>query len=144
MRLDPYTLRVALDKQGAASGELYTDDGNSFAHEQGEFVWRGLKASTEGKTIKITSYDKAKTTAVARYSSNNTFAKSHESVRVEKLVVMGLPGAPTGVSVAGTELDWEYIPGLASAATEDGPYSVLIVKNPVASITKDWEVVIRL
>lgn len=37
-RLDPYTLIVAVDPSGAAEGELYVDDGESYAYEQGEFL----------------------------------------------------------------------------------------------------------
>jgi alpha 1,3-glucosidase len=38
MRADPYTLHVALDAQGSAAGELYMDDGDTEAYEQGAFL----------------------------------------------------------------------------------------------------------
>ena len=38
MKADPYTLHVALDSAGGASGELYMDDGDSEAYEQGAFL----------------------------------------------------------------------------------------------------------
>jgi alpha 1,3-glucosidase len=38
MKADPYTLHVALDPSGGASGELYMDDGDSEAYEQGAFL----------------------------------------------------------------------------------------------------------
>ena len=38
MKADPYTLHVALDPQGAAAGELYMDDGDTEAYEQGAFL----------------------------------------------------------------------------------------------------------
>lgn len=152
MKLDPYTLRVALSKDGAAEGDLYVDDGVSFSHETGDFVWRGFKASTEGRTVKLSSYDKASQNLAAavdgvvlsRYDGGNAFAKAVESVRVEKVAVMGLLSAPSKVSAGPVELDWEYIPGVASSSKEDGPYSVLIIKNPVSSVSKDWEIVIHL
>jgi hypothetical protein len=38
---DPYTLVVALDRAGAASGELYVDDGATYANQRrGAFVYR--------------------------------------------------------------------------------------------------------
>src|SRR3954453_8534082 len=46
MRHDPFTLRIALDKNGKARGELYLDDGETFAHWDGEIVWREFTAST--------------------------------------------------------------------------------------------------
>ncbi len=38
MRRDPYTLFVALDENGQASGKLYTDDNESFEYREGEFI----------------------------------------------------------------------------------------------------------
>lgn len=151
MKLDPYTLRVALDKNGDAEGNLYFDDGDSFSHEKGEFVWRGFTASTKGKILKLSSHDKTSSNlsaavdgvALAQYNAENAFAKAVQSVRVEKIIIMGLPGAPSKVT-GPTELDWEYVPGVASTSKEDGPYSVLIIKNPVSSIAKDWEIVVHL
>lgn len=35
MARDPITLVIALDRQGQASGELYVDDGRSFAFQVG-------------------------------------------------------------------------------------------------------------
>lgn len=40
---DPYTLVVALDKKGCAEGELFLDDGKSYAYESGEYVLRGFR-----------------------------------------------------------------------------------------------------
>lgn len=37
---DPFTLIVALDKDGKASGDLYLDDGHSFAFKRGQYVHR--------------------------------------------------------------------------------------------------------
>lgn len=38
MRKDPYTLYVALNENGDASGQLYTDDNESFEYRDGEYV----------------------------------------------------------------------------------------------------------
>ena len=40
---DPYTLVVALDSKGCAEGELYVDDGKSFAFERGVFAHRHFR-----------------------------------------------------------------------------------------------------
>jgi hypothetical protein len=96
MKLDPYTLRVALDNNQAASGELYIDD---------------------GETI--------------------------ESVKVEEILVLGLPAKPSRVS-AGKDLEWDYYPGLAATASADGTPSMLFIKNPVTSIVHDWDITIDM
>ena len=64
-------------------------------------------------------------------------------MRVEKLVVLGLEKKPARVTLGGSELEWEFVPGVASGARKEGAASQLIVKNPVASITGDWEIVIQ-
>ncbi|KAJ7821563.1 hypothetical protein B0H14DRAFT_2831170 [Mycena olivaceomarginata] len=51
MKLDPFTLRVALSKAGSARGELHLDDGVTHSHEKGQFVWREFAAQTTKKTI---------------------------------------------------------------------------------------------
>lgn len=40
---DPYTLVVALDKEGCAEGELFLDDGKSYKFESGQYVLRGFR-----------------------------------------------------------------------------------------------------
>ena len=153
MKYDPFTLTVALDKSGNARGELYLDDGISYSHEAGQFIWREFKAGTKGKATRISSANLANEkpaeavdgVALATYDSNNAFAKNIQAVRVEKLVVLGLPGKPSSVGLAGgNELDWEYTPGVAAGVSKEGEASQLIIKNPVASITSDWEVVIQV
>ncbi|KNZ57823.1 hypothetical protein VP01_2063g6 [Puccinia sorghi] len=37
---DPITLVVALDKAGQSTGTLYLDDGESFDHERGQFLYK--------------------------------------------------------------------------------------------------------
>jgi len=43
MRHDPYTLVVALDSAGRASGSLYVDDGDGYAFQTGHYVHRTLE-----------------------------------------------------------------------------------------------------
>ena len=49
MKSDPYTLVIALDEEGSASGKLYVDDGETFAQEQ--------KLSLQLTTISLTPKD---------------------------------------------------------------------------------------
>ena len=135
MKHDPFTLRVALDKAGSARGELYLDDGESYGHEAGELLWREFTATKAGKATHIKSTDLAAlkpaeavdNAALAVYDSDNAFASAVRAVRVEKLVVLGLPKKPASVTLGGTELDWEFVPGVASGASKEGEASQLIV-----------------
>lgn len=40
MASDPFTLVVALDWDGKASGDLYVDDGRSYAFKRGQYIHR--------------------------------------------------------------------------------------------------------
>lgn len=152
MKFDPYTLRVALDKNESAEGELYVDDGETFSHEKGEFVWRSIKAEKKGKTLRLSSSDKASSNlsaavdgvALTTYNNVNPFAKLIGSVRVEEILVLGLKGKPSRVSASGTDLDWDFYPGVASTTASDGAPNMLFIKNPVSNVAQDWEVSIHL
>ncbi|KAJ7188943.1 glycoside hydrolase family 31 protein [Mycena filopes] len=155
MKLDPFTLRVALGKAGAARGEVYLDDGVSYSHEKGQFVWREFSAET-GKTKKVVRLatrdlgleragEAVDGVALAGYDPKNAFAKTIGEVRVEKVVVLGLASKPTSVKVeGGKELVWEYVPGVAAAGKGEGVASVLTIKDPKVLIVKDWAIVIQL
>lgn len=153
MKYDPFTLRVALDKKGFATGELYMDDGDTFGHQDGKLVWRAFNAEKQGKVLRIANTDlaaKHPSTAVdgvalAKIDPENEYAKSVDHVRVEKLVVVGLNGKPASVSVeGGKELQWTFTPGVASSDKKEGVASVLTVKDPGVGIAKEWAIIVRL
>ncbi|GBE80864.1 Glucosidase 2 subunit alpha [Sparassis crispa] len=152
MAHDPFTLRVALDKSGGARGELYLDDGVTYAHQKGQFVWREFGAQKAGKGVRISSRNLASQkpaeavdgVALATYDNANEFARSIAGVRVERVVVFGLAAKPMSVKVqGGAELSFEFTPGVAAAGREGGA-SVLVIKDPSVSVTRDWEIVVQV
>ena len=152
MKRDPFTLRVALSTDGSARGELYLDDGETYSHQQGQFVWREFAAEkAKGKGVRISSRNLAAQkpdaavyqTALATYDSSNEFAKRIGDVRVERVVVLGLSAKPSSVKAGGKELQWTFIPGVAASDKKDGTASVLSIKDPKLSITSDWEIDIQ-
>ncbi|THH27331.1 hypothetical protein EUX98_g6848 [Antrodiella citrinella] len=150
MRYDPFTLRIALDPSGSARGELYLDDGVTFKHEQGQIVWREILSESSGKGIKLSSHDLTKqhlssavdSVALSTYDPANEFALSLSNVRVEKVIVLGLAYKPSSVRVGGKELEWEYVPGVASSGKKEGTSSQLTIKDPAVKISSDWEIVV--
>lgn len=152
MKNDPFTLRVALGTRGSARGELYLDDGETFSHRDGKFIWREFSVSKENKGIRIQSADLAAQkpgeavdgVALSTYSSANDFAKDIASVRVERVVVLGLGANPKSVQAGGKELHWEYNPGLSSDTKKQGAASVLVIKDPGVGVSSDWEIVIQV
>lgn len=154
MKLDPFTLRVALDKAGTARGELYLDDGETYSYRDGDFVWREFVAEKlQRKTLRISSRDlglekpdqAVDGVALTKFNPANHFAKSIGEVRVEKVVVLGLTSKPSSVKVeGGKELTWQYISGVASQEKKDGVASVLTIKDPQVLVAKDWAIVIQI
>ena len=145
MKHDPFTLRVALDVDGSAKGELYLDDGEGFGYQRGELVWRALRASTTRGTKKREIVIRSDDLAGAAAAPANAFARELEEadVRVERVVVVGVDARPARVSVSGGEgapgaraLEWTYEAGDGDRA------GVVVVKDPAVGITKDWAVVI--
>lgn len=155
MKNDPFTLRVALSKSGSARGELYMDDGVTYDHQKGNFVWREFVASSKGKKmVRVSSSDlgSAKPSEaidgvdLVSYNPVNDYAQSVADVRIESLVVAGLSYEPTSVKVEGRDgvaLKWEWQPGVGADGKKEGTASVLTIKDPKVLITKDWTVVIQ-
>jgi alpha 1,3-glucosidase len=155
MSKDPFTLRVALNKAGTARGELYLDDGVTYSHEKGDFIWREFiaeKPTKKASKIRISSKDLGAAkpgeavdgVALATFNPANEYAKSISGVRVEKIMVVGLSAKPKSVKVeGGEELVWSYIPGVGAAEKKEGTASVLEIKDPKVLVTQDWAVVIE-
>lgn len=156
MKLDPFTLRVALDNRVSARGELYLDDGETFSHQDGQIVWREFvaeKPDKKAKTLRISSRDLAQEklgeaihgVALKSFSPSNNFAQSIESVRVEKIAVIGLSSKPKSVKVEGGQaLEFVYDAGVAAGGKKEGVASVLIIKDPGVAISKDWAIVVDI
>jgi alpha 1,3-glucosidase len=155
MHHDPFTLRVALDESLTAHGEIYLDDGVTYAHKEGHLAWRGLSVSKEGGSatgveLRLSNADLAAATprsaveggAIATFDRQNPFQKDIELVRVERVVVLGLPDRPKRVAVeGGLDLEWEYVPGVAAEAkTDEGVASVLTIKDPHLGVASDWAI----
>lgn len=149
---DPYTLVVSLGKDLTASGELYSDDGDSFAYQQGDLVWRGFKFSPEGssKAFTLTSRDLVQARPEQVGVSQLDLARTKEDgwaakighVRVERIVVLGLKNAPKKVLVGeqGEEAEFEWTAGVGADSKREGRASELVVKNPAVLITRDWDI----
>ena len=123
MARDPLTLVVALDAAGAAAGELYVDDGRSFAYRRGVFLHR--------------RFEFAGGVLTSRPAPGGGGAMAAE-VRVERLVVLGLqPGRQWRVEREGAPLDAALGPLLLRAGL---PRTALVVRKPGLPLDADWAV----
>jgi mannosyl-oligosaccharide alpha-1,3-glucosidase len=173
MHRDPFTLRIALDGSLTAQGELYLDDGTTYAYSQGHLTWRGLSVDkvSNGAELRLANTDLALATprsavqgnshhhqnngALTEFRSDNPFQTGIASVRVERVIVLGLPGKPRRVAVegnaagggggGGVDLEWVFGPGVAAVQGDgDGVASVLTIKDPGLGIATDWAIRITL
>lgn len=154
MKFDPFTLRVALNSKNTARGELYLDDGETYLHETGNIIWREFIAESpkKGKGLSLSSRDLVTQhpdgavdgVSLSKYDASNDFAKGMSSVKVERIVILGLNGKPSKITTGdGKSLDWEFEAGVGSSGKE-GTASVLTIKNPGFIISADWDVVVDL
>lgn len=133
---DPYTLVVALDADGAAAGELYVDDGTSFAYRRRDaFVWRRFVfARDDARRAALRSLELAAPGAAADDDA------AWRAATVERVVVAGLAAADVA-SVTLRAVDGRREPLRFEA---DGAHSRVVVHNPRLPIAQDWEIVFEL
>ncbi len=87
---DPLTLVVALDSVGSAAGELYVDDGRSFAFQRGAYAYRRLEFA--GGVLSI---------GAANASDMGLPPSEYDTaVLIDRVVVLGLAGGPEGWQVS--------------------------------------------
>ena len=127
---DPYTLVIALDVSGSATGELYLDDGKSFAYERGVFAHRVF-----------TFKDGTLTNKPLRASSGGSQARKEykPANEIERIIVLGLH-AKKGkwlVSAGSSSSTLEAVAG--PLTLQSGlPDSALVVRKPGLAAVEDW------
>ncbi len=124
MSSDPVTVVVVVDGAGRARGDLYVDDGSSYAFQRGDFVHRALvmDKGVLRNTAATVGGDVSRTPGLV----------------VERLVFMGLEGGPGKWGVVHGERALEAAPGACNVRA--GGVGCLVVRKPGLSVAEDWEV----
>lgn len=156
MRKDPFTLTIAVDKTGfGARGELYLDDGETYAHRRGELIWREFVASkSEKKILSIRSVDLVSRdggkgvvdgVTLTAYDPQNALARDLAGVTVERIVILGLESGPQSIRTeSGKELQWSFNEGTSAKGKKSGTASVLTIKTRDLHIVRDWSIAVEL
>lgn len=140
---DPFTLIIAVGKDGKARGQMYLDDGVGYAYESGEFVWRVFELN--GKVLQSKSHEegiKSKETGIAVYEQGNAFAEAVSHVKINSVVFLGLSNKPASIKSNGVELEFEWEGGKDAKGKKEGKASELRVKNPGVGVVDEWEIVL--
>ncbi len=146
---DPFTLLVTAGKDGSASGDLYLDDGDSYAYRQGQYIHRHFELKSTSKTrstLSSTNLVEVEenafiSTGMATHHEDS-WAKAMSVVRVEQVVILGLSKEPKSITVGGTKLSWEWAAGTASISPKEGEASQLVIKDPKLLVALNWDLVI--
>ncbi|RXK42031.1 alpha 1,3-glucosidase [Tremella mesenterica] len=154
---DPFTLLIALDKEGKATGELYLDDGVGYDYQSGDYVWRKFEYVSHGKSgsLKSTRHEGYATSPLSTtspvksegkgdvkvYQENNKWAQAISHVRVERIIVLGLKTAPKMVRSSESTLEFTWEDGVAAGGKKEGRASRLVIKNPGVGVVNDWVIV---
>lgn len=143
---DPFTLIIALSKEGTAGGKLYLDDGEGYEYTRGAYVYREF--DFKGHSLRSTSKQsqpitpKVSSTEVETYDpSGNSWAQAISHVKIERIVITGLQSEPKSIKVGGKlDLEYSYEKGLSSDSKKGGMASRLVIKNPGVGVVQDWEI----
>ncbi|KAI7830303.1 glycosyl hydrolases family 31-domain-containing protein [Gamsiella multidivaricata] len=124
MEHDPFTLVIALDNRGEASGRIYLDDGESFHYEQGDYILHEFRVS-QGV---LSSHD-LRTESKVKVSE---YVQRIGALRIERLVFLGSKIALTKVNVGDRSLqvDCTHAP--------NGGGHVCTVKEPQVAIGESF------
>jgi len=120
---DPYTLYVALDTNGNASGSLYMDDENTFNYaRKNEF------ASSDFSVVISGDYGYIRNSATVGDGWKGIAEDANKMI--ERIIVMGVEKHPSSVHEVGESLGF----------THDSNAHVLVIRKPELSALVDWEV----
>ncbi|CAN6639281.1 glucosidase 2 subunit alpha [Trichomonascus vanleenenianus] len=115
MKNDPYTLVVAVSKDGTAKGKLYVDDGVSYEYQSGKYIL--VEFEFDGKILKST----------VSGDSSAPFAQ----IPIERVIIVGKKLITKSATVTQGPKSWD-------AAVLDNK----VVRNPRMIIGQNWSLTI--
>ncbi|KAI8099525.1 glycosyl hydrolases family 31-domain-containing protein [Halteromyces radiatus] len=124
MKLDPFTLVIALDRKSNAQGTLYLDDGETYAFQQGSYAYTEFRYN-RGTLNCISLHDDPTSSAAV------SFADSMKQLRIERIQILGLKKKPVHVRLANDKNDqyqdlaFEYNDTKSSLSIRDPGASVI-------------------
>lgn len=128
MHHDPYTLVVAVGSHGTARGELYIDDGQTFAYQNGEYIYRSFQFSAANSTLWSTSLHP---------SSNDAASMDFGQVRIEKVIVLGHDKSLKKEALVKQGGKSWTVSVMASVLSGN---KVKTVRNPNVVVGEDWTI----
>lgn len=137
MKWDDYTLVVTLPKSGGkAEGELYTDDGDTFDFENGQYIHRKFvldgnvftSKDAEGRDVKSLK--------------QGEWLKNMKNVSVDKIIIVGAPASWASkqeVTITGAD-GKTWTAQLDYSAPSQGKAAFAVVRKIGGAIGDDWSI----
>lgn len=138
MKYDPYTLVVVVGKDDRAEGELYVDDGETYAHEHGAFIHRKLKYEDGG----LVSQDLSAESKSKDSKKKSAYLKTMDGVTVERIIIVNAPKSLDGKKEVKVKGDGATRPSaeISYHPAEAGSAAYAVVRNPAVKIGADWSI----
>lgn len=118
---DPYTLIVALDRNGSATGTLYIDDGQSYDYKNQKYLYLSLKFNDNKLSSRLIDN--------AHYPTKSW---------LEKVIILGLP---SGVKKA--QVESKSLGKVSLETTYNSETQSLVVRKPAVSMVEEWTIVLQ-
>lgn len=160
-RLDPFTLYIAPSHDElAAEGHLYMDDGQTFAYRDDQaFLARKFTLTRDGPghlrlaSTSLTGRDiHTSASSTALQVPGNAYEQETSSVRVERIIVYGLPEVHRIIARDAhgheTSLSFTYTSGTSRSPTASDASarlaSRLEIRDPRVLIGQDWSILMEI
>ncbi|KAM0486610.1 hypothetical protein ACHAP7_002413 [Fusarium lateritium] len=134
MRFDDYTLVVSASKNGAAEGELYVDDGDTFDYEKGQYIHR--KFTLSGNTLTSLEAEGRDTKSI----KPGEWLKTMGSVHVDKIIIIGAPKVWDQKEVQVESEGRTWTAKVQYHAAEGSRAAFAVVGRVGAKIGEDWSI----
>ena len=115
MQNDPYTLVVAFDNQGKATGMLHIDDGESYGYKEGQEINLQFYADSKGITAQFETVP------------DPTYVKAMQKIKIEKIILLGHGNDDQALVTQGEKL-WQV-------QIVDGE-----IRNAGMSVAAEWKI----
>ncbi|KAI8336265.1 glycosyl hydrolases family 31-domain-containing protein [Chlamydoabsidia padenii] len=133
MKLDPFTLVIALDRKSSAQGTIYIDDGETYDFQQGSYAHTQFNYNRGTLNCTPLHHDVNSPTATA-------FTESMKQLRIERIHILGPKKKPSRVQMVNNsatqyqDLAFDY----------DDVKNSLTIRDPAVSVTEcGWSIVVE-
>lgn len=133
MAKDPFTLLIAVDEESKSKGEVYMDDGETYKHEEGDFIRAGitLEPSRDDQSLLLLR----SASLVPRDKQGSWVEKVKDILKIERIHIIGL-SSPVKRAIIQGEVEKE-----AEVICDDFRCTL---RAPWVSVAQDWTIKLEM